>query len=263
MHFLSTLCSSWAACFSLLQPSKLRQLLGAALLMTSDSYRALGAQSWWIIPLILGIIFLTKLPIVAFAILFFIIACSARSSVDAKNLRYFLNKFPLLLCYLLGLGVLFLIEQWSKPILLKLFWKWGILPAMTKTTMMIVLYGVFTQVSILLLIMLLFLIDTGMWARPIKNVPFNGIKMFCYNYPLFFLVFCIVAFAQVMSLGVIFLGIWMFDFLGIHFVKMDPLYLFVFLIVSVSLLFTPFCTALVHTFYVRRAYDQSQLYTYF
>lgn len=262
MNFLATLSSSWSSCFSLIKPAQMRQLLGAAFLMMRDSYRVLAIQSWWIIPLILGVFFVTKLTIVPFAILLFIVACSARSSVDAKDFGYFVKKIPLFLLYLAGLAVIYFAEQWLRPFFIKLFWKSGLLPGLTSGAMMVVLQIILLNISILLLIMLFFLLDTGMWARPIRNVPFNGIKMFFYNYPLFFLVGCVAALVQLLSLALMVVGVHAFDWLGIPLLKLDPLYFFALIIVPVSLLFMPFCTSLVHTFYIRRAYDHSELYTY-
>jgi hypothetical protein len=230
-----------------MKPAQMRQLLGATLLMTQDSYKVLAAQFWWIIPLILGVFFVTKLPIVPFAILLFIIACSARSSVDAKDFSYFVKKIPLLLLYLAALTVIFFA---------------GLLPGLTSGVMNVLLQIILLNISILLLIMLFFLLDTGMWARPIRNVPFNGIKMFFYNYPLFFLVGCVVALVQLLSFALMAFGVYILDWLGIPLLKLDPLYFFALIFVPVSLLFIPFCTSLVHTFYIRRAYDQSELYTY-
>lgn len=256
MTSFATLRSSWAACFSLMKPSSIYQLLMASFLAMRDNYMAMAMQSWWMLPLF---VFASLINLYcALGLLIFLVACSSRSSVDMKDHHYFIKKIPLLLVYLVVLGFLFGAGVWAKPLVGKAMLSLGHYLNMSPSVFSIVQEIILANVSILLLIMLFFLLDSGFWLRPLRNVPLNGLKMFIFNYPVFFFASIVTSLAITLSLTLI---VMLFFVLGIS-LERNQIVVFDSIIAPILLLFIPFCIALVHTFYVRRAYDQSELYTY-
>lgn len=89
MDLISHLKRSWLSSIQLLQLTNFI-LIGAVSLKTmSSTYYILALQLWWIIPLFF------ILPFKLFCgLLLFLIIYSTRSSVDRKNINYFISALP-------------------------------------------------------------------------------------------------------------------------------------------------------------------------
>lgn len=271
MNFFTQLGSSWVSSMKLLSPSPMKMFLLATLMAVRDIYYHLFVQSWWIIPLCVLLSMIA--PLLGLAALIFMIVIAARTSVGIKNQRYFISMIPFFIIYSLIILLLVYSGNQLEPFIEKS-------TSFVHPFISILLRGKLAgfgigHLEIFLLLVLFFFLDSGFWLTSIMNAPLNAVKIFLYNYPLFFVVSIALFLWQttVIIIGGISLyvlhsmfGSWG-KFLvspfsldsGSMWIWWVPLFLMTMLWIAIMM---PLGIAVLYTLYVKRAYDQSQLYTY-